>query len=476
MKMEGEAGRRAKYARMTGDPVAGLVCRMAGPTIVSMMVAALYNMTDTFFVGRLGTSATGAVGIAFPLMAVIQAVGFFFGQGSGNYISRKLGERDSGEAARMAATGFFSAFGAGLLCAAVGLLFLSGLSLRLGATPTMLPHTGAYLRWILAGAPLMMSSLVLNNQLRLQGNAWYGMVGIVSGAVVNMGLDPLFIFVFGLGVGGAALATLLSQLTGFVLLLAGCAREGAIPIRWSLFSPSRALYAEIFRGGLPSLCRQGLASVAAAALNIAMARYGDAAVAAISIVNRVMMFAGSALIGFGHGFQPVCGFNYGAGRYDRVLAAFRFCVRVSTAALLLLALAGYAFAPEVVGFFRAGDAEVIGMGGLALRLQCAVFPLLSWLILCNMMTQNIGDYGKASVLSAARQGLFFLPLVLILPRAAGLAGILLCQPLADVCGFLLAIPLGVSVLRRLRRGAAASPAPISPLKNGLGLEAGLEES
>ena len=450
--MTGDELRRQKYISMTETSIKVLVCRMAVPTIISMLVTALYNMADTFFVGRVGTSATAAIGVVFSLMAVIQAVGFCFGQGSGNYISRKLGERKFKEASRMAATGFLSAFGAGLLITAVGLIFLTDLALMLGSTDTILPHAKEYMRVILFGAPFMASSLVLNNQLRLQGNAAYAMVGIASGAVINIGLDPLFIFTFGMGVSGAAFATIISQFVSFCLLLLGCKRGGSIPIKLRDFSPNARRYWEIARGGAPSLFRQGLACAAAIALNLAARHYGDAAVAAMSIVTRVGMFAFAALIGFGQGFQPVCGFNYGAKNYARVLEGFWFCVRVGTFWLAALALFGFIYAPEVISLFRRDDALVIEIGTRALRAQCVTFPLLAWFTLNNMMMQNIGAFGRASVLAVSRQGLFFIPLILILPRCFGLTGIILSQPLADLCCFLLALPLGAGVIRDLGGG------------------------
>ena len=255
--MQTDAQRR-KYIQMTESPVEPLICKMAVPTIISMLITSIYNMADTFFVGRLGTSATGAVGVVFPLMALIQAVGFFFGQGSGNYISRQLGAQHREEAERMAATGFFSALCAGCVIMILGLLLRHPLAHLLGATDTILPYALDYMCIILIGAPYMTASLVLNNQLRLQGNAVYAMIGLVSGGVLNMALDPLFIFTFGMGIRGAALATILSQLVGFCLLLTGVYVSGGIRIRLCLFSPSPARYADLARGGIPSLCRQGL--------------------------------------------------------------------------------------------------------------------------------------------------------------------------------------------------------------------------
>lgn len=442
---------RQKFIQMTEAPVEPLICKMAVPTIISMLITSIYNMADTFFVGKLGTSATGAVGVIFPLMAFIQAIGFFFGQGSGNYISRQLGAQHREEAERMAATGFFSALGAGLLILLVGLLFQNPLCRLLGATETIFPFALDYMRIILIGAPYMTAALVLNNQLRLQGNATYAMVGLVSGGLLNIVLDPLFIFGFKLGISGAAIATILSQLVSFFLLLLGVRRSGGIQIRARLFSPSVKRYLALSSGGVPSLCRQGLASIAVTCLNTAARPFGDAAIAAMSIVTRVTQFASSALIGFGQGFQPVCGFNYGAKRYERVVRGFWFCVKVSTGVLLLLSVLGWIFAPHLITLFRAEDAAVIEIGTRTLRLQCLSFPLLGWVILCNMLLQNIAMTVRASVVAAARQGLFFIPLALILPQICGLFGVQLCQPISDMLAFALSLVLTLPVLTKLSR-------------------------
>ncbi|MDR1979269.1 MAG: MATE family efflux transporter [Synergistaceae bacterium] len=447
--------RDEKYARMIEAPVERLVCGLAIPTISIMLISALYNMADTYFVGSIGTSATGAVGVSFSLMAFIQAVGFFFGHGSGNYISRQLGAKNWDKASSMAATGFLSALITGALMAALGLYRIAPFARFLGATETILPYACDYLFYILIGAPWMTGSLVLNNLLRFQGSALYGMVGMIFGAVLNVALDPLFIFVFGMGVGGAALATIISQFVSCALLLVGCTRKGNISIHVKNFSPRFSAYKEIVRGGLPSLFRQGFASVAFICLNQVAGGYGDAVIAAVSIVQRVFLFASSALIGFGQGFQPVCGFNYGAGRYDRVRRAFWFCLKTSSAVMLALAVVGYFFAPQIIAVFRRDDAEVIRVGTLALRLQCVTFPLMGWVILNNMMMQTIGKAVKASILALTRQGVFLVAFLFAMTPSLGVLGIQLSQPASDIATFLLAIPLSLSVLRELKSGEAA---------------------
>ena len=438
-----------KRYRMTHEPVERLIAKLAVPTIISMLVTTFYNMADTFFVGKLGPSATGAVGVVFSVMAIIQAVGFFFGHGSGNYISRALGAHDVSGAESMAATGFFSALIGGTVIMIGGLLFLKPLALALGSSKTILPYAVDYLRWILIGAPYMTASLVLNNQLRFQGNAIYAMIGLVSGAVINIALDPLLIFTFDLGVSGAAIATIVSQLVSFVILFIGIFRSNAIDIRIRNFKPTVERYKIIINGGSPSLFRQGLNSVATICLNVAARAYGDYAIAGMSIVTRIMQFANSCLIGFGQGFQPVCGFNCGAKKFDRVREGFWFCVKLSTAVLLVLAAACFAFAPAIVSLFQ-DDPGVIKVGRIALRLQCITFPLAGWIVMSNMMSQTIGKAIPASFLAMARQGLFFIPAVLILPHCLGILGVELSQAVADAITIAVAIPLQLKIMREMK--------------------------
>lgn len=443
------AEEKRKY--MLETPVRKLVCTLAGPTILSMLITSFYNMVDTFFVGRIDTQATGAVGIVFSVMAIIQAVGFFFGHGSGNYISRKLGAKEMEEAEKMAAVGFFTAFIAGVILMAAGLIFVKPLAYLLGSTDTILPYTVTYLWIILLGTPAMTTSLVLNNQMRYQGSAFYAMIGIVSGAVLNMVLDPILIFGFQLGIAGAAMATTISQYVSFVLLLLMIRRGGNMQIRFCNFKPSLYFYKEIIRGGTPSLCRQGLASLATIFLNRTAGFYGDAAIAGMSIVSRISMFANSALIGFGQGFQPVCGFNYGAGKNDRVLEAFWFCVRYAFVFLLIVGMAGFVFAPELVALFRKDDLEVIEVGTAALRYQVIAFPLNAWIVMCNMMLQSIGKGLKASIVASARQGLCFIPLIIVLPHFLGLFGVEICQAVSDVLTLFISVPIGMSVMKEMQK-------------------------
>lgn len=438
-----------KYRQMTEPPVHKLILKLAVPCIISMLVTSFYNMADTFFVGQLNsTAATGAVGVVFSMMAIIQAVGFFFGQGSGTFISRALGKKDYESASQMAATGFLSSMGIGLIICVLGQIFIEPLAYLLGSTETILPYTEAYLRVILLGAPWMCASFVLNNQLRFQGSASHAMVGIVTGAVLNIVLDPIMIFWMDMGVAGAGWATIISQFISFCLLLRACTKGSNIKIQPKKFRFKLFYYIQIIRGGLPSLARQILASLATITLNHAAQPYGDAAIAAMGVVQRVMMFGASAMLGFGQGFQPVCGFNYGAGLYRRVKDGFWFSVKGTAVVLTGIAALGYIFAPQLIALFQ-NDPAVVEFGIAAMRFQCITFPLQSWIVMSNMMQQSMGKTAPATFLSVARQGLFFIPMVLVLPSLIGVTGFQMAQSAADLLTFLCALPIQISILSKL---------------------------
>ena len=446
-----------KFRQMTEPPVHRLICRLAIPCIISMLVTSFYNMADTFFVGMLNSNAaTGAVGVVFSMMAIIQAVGFFFGHGSGNYISRELGKKNYEEASNMAATGFYSALAAGVLICIAGQIYLEPLAYLLGSTDTILPYTKDYLSVILLGAPWMTASLVLNNQLRYQGSAMYAMVGIVAGAVLNIGLDPLLIFTFNMGVAGAGWAPIISHFVSFCLLYIGVSRGSNIHIHISRVKFKLFYFKNIIQGGLPSLARQCLASVATISLNQAAGLLNDdAVIAAMSVVQRIMMFGASTMIGFGQGFQPVCGFNYGAKLYHRVKEGFWFCVKSSFGFLVIVSALMFIFAPDLIRLFR-DDPAVIECGATALRFQCISFPAQSWIVMSNMMEQSIGRTAPATFLATARQGVFFIPAVWILFAAFGLLGIQMAQAVSDLLTLLCAIPIHIHVMRTLTPSKIAS--------------------
>ena len=440
----------SRYKDLTETPVSQLIPRLAVPTIISMLVTAIYNAADTFFVGRISTEATAAVGLAFSVMAIIQAFGFFCGQGSGNYLSRMLGARKQTEAEEMAATGLALSIILGIITTTLIILNVGRLAVFLGAKDNTVNETIDYLSVIALGAPFMMSQFVLNNQLRYQGSATYAMVGLLCGAVLNIALDPLLIFGFNLGVRGAALATISGQIISFFVLFIGSRQGANIRIKFSNIHLNPHYIKEVINGGMPALIRQGLAAIATVLLNRAAGVYGAAAIAGMSVTTRTMMFVSSALIGFGQGYQPVCSFNYGAKKLDRVREGYFFCVKYGTVFLLAMSAFCIAFAPNIIGFFR-NDPAVIEVGKVALRCQAVALPLMACTVITNMMLQSIGKGLKASITASARSGLFFIPLILILPKVFGLFGVEITQAISDVFAMLIALPFAKSELEKMKK-------------------------
>lgn len=436
--------------QLTGMPIPKLVTYMAIPSIISMLVTGIYNSADTYFVGRISTQATAAVGLVFSVMAMLQAVGSLFGHGSGNYLSRKLGAGEYKEANEMASTGFALSILTGVIIAAAGNIFAEQIVRAAGATASTLPDALIYLRIILMGAPFLMGQFVINNQLRFQGNAMFAMGGLMCGAVANLILDPLLILGLDMGTMGAAIATVAGQILGFTVLLIGSRKGENLKVSFQNIRIRRYYIREIINGGSPSLIRQGLAAISTLLLNLAASRLGgDAAVAGMSVTTRVLMLMSSVMIGFGQGYQPVCSFNYGASLKSRVREGFFFCVRCGTVFLLALSVLSFVFAPQIIGWFR-DDPDVISVGAMALRAQSLTMPLLPTTTIINMFLQAIGKGKKASVTASARNGIFFLPMILILPRLFGLFGVETAQAAADVFAFCLAIPMAHSELRNMK--------------------------
>ena len=430
-----------KYKRMTETPVEKLILQLAIPSIISMLVSALYNMADTFFIGKINTQATGAAGIVFSYMALTQALGFFLGQGSGNFVSRAMGAKDNERAEIMTSTGFFTGLIMAVIIVVPCCFNMSRVLDFFGATPTILVEARKYFSYILLATPFMVTSFVLNNLLRFQGNSMKGMIGITTGAVMNVALDPILMFGFKMGVSGASLATAFSQTVSALILIYMAQKYNPVKIHITKFRPSPAVYKEVVAGGLPSFARQGLASVATICLNRAARPYGDSAIAAFSVVSRSYMICISALLGFGQGFQPVCGFNYGAKLYSRVKKAFIFCVKVGTSVMTLIGIAAFAFAPDVIAAFRADDPELIEIGARVLRNQACAFPFMGFTIMSNMYLQNTRRTVFATTTAVARQGLIFIPLLFILRAVMGLGGVEKAQAISDFLTFCLALPI-----------------------------------
>ena len=441
---------RLQFEKMTQTPVPKLILGLAAPTILSMLITSIYNLADTFFVGQLSTSASGAVGVVSSLMAIIQALGFILGHGAGGIISRSLGSQDTHAATKFASTSFFTALTFGAVLAVLGLATLPDFMMLLGSTDTILPHACAYARPILIAAPLMMSSLVMNNILRYEGKASFAMIGLVTGGVLNIVLDPVFIFGLGMGTGGAGTATALSQSISFCILLS-MFLQGKTVSRFRITQVTRSArdFGQIFFNGAPSFGRQGLNSIGSMLLNVAARNYGDAAVAGMSIVSRIFQFVLSVAIGVGQGLQPVAAFNYGARRFARVRKAAIFTISTAFVFMAVLNSLCWFNAEPLIRLFR-DDPEVTAVALPALRYQCVAMFLQPVIIVTNMMFQSIGKSGRATFLACCRQGVCFIPLILTLPRIWGLSGIELCQPIADGLTFCISVPFLLPFLKELK--------------------------
>ena len=442
---------RLQFEKMTQTPVPKLILGLAAPTILSMLITSIYNLADTFFVGRLSTSASGAVGVVSSLMAIIQALGFMLGHGAGGIISRSLGSQDTHAATKFASTSFFTALTFGAVLAVLGLAALPDFMMLLGSTDTILPHACAYARPILIAAPLMISSLVMNNILRYEGKASFAMIGLVTGGVLNIALDPLFMFVFGLGTAGAGIATALSQSISFCILLSMFLRGKTVSqFRLSAVTREARDFGRILLGGAPSFGRQGLNSIGGMLLNLAARSYGDAAVAGMSIVSRIFLFIISVAIGVGQGLQPVASFNYGARKYRRVRQAAIFTIEAAFCMLVVLVGLCWVNGDALIRLFR-DDPAVTAVALPAFHYQCLAMLLHPIIVVANMTFQSVGASGRATFLACCRQGVFFIPLILILPRTHGLFGVEICQPIADVLTFLVSLPFLIAFLQQLGR-------------------------
>lgn len=433
---------------MLKTPIARLVTALAIPTTVSMLVTVIYNTADTYFVSQINKSASAAVGMVYSLMAILQAIGYGLGMGAGSLISRKLGEKEDGAAEQYASSAFFAALVIGAVVGWGCLLFLDPILYLLKCTDTMMPYAVPYARYILLAAPLSCATFVLNNTLRAEGESRFAMWGLSIGGILNVFLDPLFIFTFRMGAGGAAIATILSQFVSFAVLLSFFLRgESIVCIRLRSASRRAADYLLIFTTGLPTICRQGLGSLAAAVLNMQAVIYGDAAVSAITIANKVYVFVRNIVLGIGQGFQPVAGYNYAAGQRKRTWNAFAFSSLLGTVLCVLCAAFVALLAKPIMQWFS-NDADVVRIGAQTLLFSCAVMPFLAVSTYVNQLYQSLGFKAPATFLASCRQGIFFLPLVLLLPLLCGCVGVELSQPAADFLTFAVSMPFLVAFYRK----------------------------
>ena len=440
-----------QYNKMINTPVKKLVLTLGIPTTISMLVTSIYNIADTLFVSGLGEGATGAVGVVFPLMAIVQAIGFTFGMGASSMISSKLGEKKDKDAQKLGSSAFYVAISLGVILAIFSFVFMGPLMKLLGATENNLQYAKDYATYIIYGYPVMIGSFVLNNILRSEGKALLSMIGLTTGGVLNIILDPIFINNLEMGISGAAVATLISQAISFIILLSMFVfKRSIITLSPKYITKESWVYKDVLKVGFPSLCRQGLASIATIFLNRQAGAFGgDPALDAMSVVSKIFMIVFSTSLGIGQGYQPVCGYNYFAKRYDRVKEAMFFTLACGATLMLLTCTILFIFAEPVMSVFGKQSAETVEIGTRVIRYQSIAMPFLSLNVIANMSFQSTKKKTSATILSCCRQGIFFIPFIWLLPMVLNLAGVELTQALSDFCTFLFTIPFFIKFVKEL---------------------------
>jgi putative MATE family efflux protein len=433
------------HKKMTETPVAKLIVTLGIPTTISMLITNIYNLVDTYFVGGLGESAQGATGILFTLQAIIQAIAFMLGHGSGTFVAKALADKDTKEATTYISTAFYVGLAAGTLLAIFGLIFIKPFMLLLGSTETILPHAIDYGLWVLISAPFLIASMVLNNNLRYEGKAFFSMIGLCTGALLNILGDYILIVEFNMGVFGAGLSTAISQIISFIILLVLYIKYAQSKICIRAISKNALVYLDIFKVGLPSLIRQGLTSISGGILNNLAKPYGDACIAAMTIVNRYSSFVLCVGLGIGQGFQPVASFNYQTKEYTRVKKGLVFTAAFGTVLIAAIATVGFIIAPEIVYLFQKSQ-EVVNIGTFALRAASIGALFLPISVSANMLYQSIRKAGIASFLSLLRSGLALIPSLLIFTNLFGLTGLQIAQPISDVISCLISLPFFILFL------------------------------
>lgn len=443
------AGAESQYRKMTETPVSKLILTLGIPTTISMLITNIYNMADSYFVSQVSLSAGGATSIVFGIMSILQAFGFMFGHGAGSNISRMLGSKNIEKANRYASTGFFGAMLCGIVIMTCGLLLLEPLMILLGSTDTILPYAKNYGMWIFLAAPAMTSSCVLNNILRYEGKASLAMIGLTTGGILNIILDPLFIFAFDMGIAGAGLATALSQYVSFGILLSMfLLKKTQSKISVHFISKEFYILKDIIITGLPSLARQGLNSVSTMVLNAQAKVFGDAAIAAMGYVSRTSSLIFSVGLGIGQGFQPVAAFNYGAKKYSRVKKGTIFTLCFGSGFIGTISSVCFILAPQIISMFRKEEL-VVDIGSEALRIMCVFLLFLPVSVVATMLFQSVGKSISALILSCMQSGLIFIPLCAILPRFLGIMGIEISLPLAYFISATVSVPMLISFIRKL---------------------------
>ena len=440
---------------MLNAPIHRVIPQMAVPTIVAFLITTIYSLADTYFVSSLGTSATAAVSVNASLDQLIMMCGSMLAVGANSYIARLLGEGDQKKASQVLSTSFFAAAAMGLLLLIFGSIFMTPMVRLLGATPTCEQHSIDYATYVLLAAPFMASNFVMNQCLRSEGSATLSMIGMGIGGVLNCILDPIFIFVLDMGVAGASLATAISKLVSFaILIFPYITRRSVLRLSIRNFCPSRDIISKVVSMGSSSMFRNGLAVVAGIMLNDLAGNISDSVMAGVGVTNKIMMFPFGIILGFGNGFQPVAGFNWGAKRYDRVEESYRFSARVALIGAVAMAVLFAVFADPIIVLFAGEDPEMRRIGILCTITQCIALPIHAWVAIVNMLCVGLGNAKGAFILSTARQGSCFVPILYPLAWIAGAYGVASVQAVADVLTLAMAIPIVIAMTKKIRQARA----------------------
>jgi len=457
MKEKQGNDRSLRENKMLNSPISRVIPEMAIPTIIAFLINSIYSLADTYFVSALGTNATAAVSVNANLDQIIMMAGSMLAVGANSFVARLLGARQKEKADRVLSTAFFLAFGAGVLVMLLGSLFMGPMVDMLGATDTCRQYSIDYATYVLLAAPFMASTFVMNQCLRAEGSAVLSMVGMGFGGILNCFLDPIFIFTLDMGVKGASIATAISKLVSWVILIFPyLTKRSLLRLSWRCFAFKWDILSQIISVGMPSMLRSGLAVVAGILLNNIAGDISDSVLAGIGVSTKIMMFPFSIILGFGSGFQPVAGFNWGARRYDRVTESYRYSAKTAFLGAAAMALVLGVFAPQIITLFNAeADPEMQRLGAMCIRLQCVALPIHAWVAVVNMMCAGLGYAGKAFLLATARQGSCFLPILYPMAYFMGELGIVSVQAVADVLTLLLAVPIIFRVLAQVRQAQQA---------------------
>ena len=425
--------------------VASALLKLGIPTMVGMLISALYNAIDAYFVGGLGMSQMGAVSVVFPIVQIIIGLGMMFGAGASSYISRLLGKGDNEQADKTASTSLFSGLLVGAIIIIGIMVFLDQVLTALGSTETILPYARAYAKIYVTGSIINVFTVMMNNLLTAQGATKFTMKAMLTGSIANVILDPIMIYGMDLGIEGAAIATVISLCINMALYIGYIAKKKGV-LRFSVrnIAPSKTIYAEVLKIGIPVLLFQLLASTAMGSINTAAKPYGDFAVAAMGAVTRIMTVVTYVVFGFLKGFQPFAGYNYGAKKYERLKKSIRLCMIWSTVFCIVAAIVLFIFADPIVSLFGT-DIEMAGIAAKALRLNAVLFITFGFQMVYASLYLAIGKSLVGSVLSLSRQGIFFFPLVMVLPHIMGLTGVVWVQPMADLLTTILTIVFAVRI-------------------------------